>query len=162
MSDSYYTGTVTGGPNSSGGVPAAPAPSGGSITDLVSTNKGGVTNLANLYQTVSNSLPPITASSSPVVTGINSLGTTAVSVVASRIGRNGIVFHNPATTSVNVYVFPSIATPAPTLSAPGGSFIVFPGETFAFPSIAFANMNTAFSAFAGTGTNNALTILEFL
>lgn len=162
MSDSYYTGTVTGGPNSSGAVPAAPAPSGGSITDLVSTNKGGVQNVANIFQSLSNSYPSATASSSPIATGVNTLGTTAVSVVAARTNRNGILFHNPATTSVDVYVFPSTIATTPTVAAPGGAWKIVPGGDLPLPSVGFANVNCAFSAFAGTGTNNALTIWEFL
>jgi hypothetical protein len=135
---------------------------GGGVADLVSTQKGGVQNLGRAAQSLANAFPPATASTSPVVTGINTLGTTGVSVIAANALRHGILFHNPATANVNIYIYPSGANPAPTLASTGGSLIIFPGGDRAFPSTVYPNVNAGFSAFAGTGTNNALTIVEFL
>lgn len=165
----YNAGMVMGG---SGSVSSA-APLGGSLNDLVSTNKGGVLNLANLAQTVATALPPElanaiinvlagpTSSASPILTGINNLGTTAISVIGSSSTRFAMLLHNPGGTA-SVYVFPTPATTAPTLASTGGAFVLYPGGTLPLGPLMFANVNAAFSAFAGTGTNNPLTIWEFL
>jgi hypothetical protein len=135
---------------------------GGGVSDLVSTQKGGVQNLGRVAQALINAFPPATASTSPVVTGINTLGTTGVSVIAANALRHGILFHNPATANINIYVYVTGTNPAPTLASTGGAFIIFPGADRPFPSTVYPNVNAGFSAFAGTGTNNALTIVEFL
>ncbi len=116
----------------------------------------------SISSAILNAFRPPTASSSPITTGINNLGTTAIPVLAANTTRHGLIFHNPATTNVNIYAFQSTIATAPTLSAVGGAFVIVPGATLAFPSVEYQNINTAFSAFAGTGTSNALTIVEFL
>lgn len=153
---------------------ASAAPMGGTLADLVSTQKGGVQNLSVLAQTIMSALPAglasaflnnfapaiASGSSSPVATPVNSLGTTGASVIGSSSVRFGILFHNPSST-VAVYVYPSLASPAPTLASAGGAFLILPGGTLPLMPPNYRNNNAAFSAFAGTGTNNPLTIWEF-
>lgn len=127
--------------------------------DLVSTQKGGVQNLASLVLSFQNAFPPATATASPRATGTNSLGTTALLLVTASTTRHGIVFHNPGTASV--YVFPTAITTAPTVSAVGGSFLIFPGGSLSFAPTQFPNVNCSWSGFAATGAANALTIVEF-
>lgn len=150
------------------------APMGGGMTDLVSTQKGGVQQLGSLIQAIGTALPlgiasaivnnfppaPAAGSSSPFATPVNNLGTTGISVIGSSSIRFGIMFHNPSA-SVAVYVYPSLATPAPTLASPGGAFEILPGGTLPMLPPSWKNNNAAFSAFAGTGTGNPLTIWEF-
>src|SRR5882672_634891 len=148
--------------DSSGAATPSPAsaPMGGSMTDLVSTQKGGVQNLATIGAAIGNVFAPATASSSPLATPVNNLGTTGTAVLGSSTTRYSVLFHNPST-SVSAYIYPSLAPPAPTLSAPGGATLIFPGGTLSFTPPQWPNINAAFSAFAGTGTNNPLTIWEF-
>jgi hypothetical protein len=131
----------------------------GGMTDLVSTQKGGVTNLGDLADALRSAFPPASASSSPNPVGVNSLNTTAAVVISDSTVRHGIVFHNPGTT--DVYVFPTSITTTPTVSAPGGAFLILPAADLAFPSSLYANVNCSWSAFSGTGTAQALTIVEF-
>ncbi len=144
---------------------------GSSLTDLVSTQKGGVQNLGLVAQSATalvaavkvfqNVFPPATASSSPVFIGINNLGTTGTTVLNATTGLSGLIVHNPATANVNAYVYALSVATTPTLSAPGGSFIVFPGETVPLPAIFFANINVGWGAFVSTGTTGALTLVQF-
>src|SRR5215467_9257034 len=90
---------------------------GGGVADLVNTQKAGVQNVSIAAQSLKNAFPPATASTSPVSTGINTLGTTGTAVIASNAFRHGLIICNPATTNVFVYVFPSNMTTAPTLSS---------------------------------------------
>lgn len=114
----------------------------------------------SISSSIVNVFRPATSSASPVTTPVNNLGTAATAILASSTIRHGLIFHNPAST-VTVYVFQSTIATAPSLSSLGGAMAIFPGATLAFPTVEYANMNTAFSAFAGTGTGNPLTILEF-
>lgn len=141
---------------------------GGSLTDLVNTQKGGVLNLSQIAaQAVSiasaiiNALPVSTTTASPKATGVNNLGTTGTSVLASSSLRHGLIVCNPATTNVICYVYPTLATPAPTLASTGGSIPILPGGFSPFPPSQFPNFNAGLSAFCSTGTNNPLTFWEF-
>lgn len=132
------------------------------INALSQVTTSGTLSLTSLTSSIIQAFRPATSSASPLVTGVNNIGTTAVAVIGANTGRHGLLFHNPATTNVNVYVFSSTAATTPTLSAPGGAIVIFPAATFAFPASEYANVTIGFSAFASTGTNNALTIMEFL
>lgn len=150
--------------DTSGAYGSNPGPQwGGNLVDLISTLKGSGQSLAGVLLALGNSFPQATASASPVMTGVNNLGSTAVSVVAARTSRHGIVFHNPATANVVAYVYASNMTTAPTLAAPGGALEILPGASFPFPSVGYANINTGFSAFVNTAiSTGVLTIIEFL
>ena len=130
------------------------------LDDLNSTQKGGVQNLSQIARAIANTMPIATASTSPVATGINTLSTTIMVVIASSVIRHGIVFHNPGT--VNAYVFPTAIATAPTTALVGGSFIIDPGGTVTFAAMGFANVNAGWSGFSASGSGNPLTILEFL
>jgi len=130
------------------------------VDDVVSSIKTGVTNLANLAGGMVNAYPPPTATVSPAATGLNALGTTAATIaVASSTTRHGIIFHNPGTTSV--YVYPTAIATAPTVSAVGGAFLILPAGTLKMSSDSFPNVNCGWSAFAGAGSAQPLTIVEF-
>ncbi len=132
------------------------------INALAQVATSGTLSLTSLSSSIVQAFRPATSSSSPVTTGVNNIGTAAISVIGANASRHGLFFHNPATTNVNMYVFQSTVSSTPTLSAPGGAFLILPADTFPFPSSEYANVNTGFFAFASTGTNNALTIMEFL
>lgn len=142
--------------------PSSPPPlAGPSLSDLVSTQKGGVQNLGHLVRSFSNVFRSATASTSPVFIGVNNLGTTGTTIMSPTIGLGGLKIHNPATGNVNAYVYSlSIAT-APTLSAPGGAILVLPGATEPFPCPEYANFNVGLGAFVSAGTTGALTIIQF-
>lgn len=142
------------------GLPGSQPP-GGSMIDLVSTQKGGVQTLAQLVQALSNFMPAPTTTTSPKATCVNNLGTTGTTVLASSTIRHGLMIHNPATTNVICYVYPTLATPAPTLASTGGALQILPGAPPIFPPAQFPNFNAGLSAFCSTGTNNPLTIWEF-
>ena len=134
------------------------------VNNLAQITGSATLNLSNaLASSLVQAFRPATTAASPVTTPVNNLGTTAISVLAANQNRHGLIFHNPATTSVNVYVFQSSVATAPTLSSVGGALLLVPGATFPFPAVEYANINTAFSAFCslanGTG---ALTIMEYL
>lgn len=84
--------------------------------------------------------------------------TAAVQAIAGNPQRVRITFHNPGT--VNVYVAPTITATGgalnPTLSALAGTFIIFPGGLLAIEG----ECQTAWQAFAASGTNNPLTVME--
>ena len=96
---------------------------------------------------------------SPVSTPVNSLNTVGTTVISTSSVRQAIIFHNPGTT--NLYVYPSLTSSAPTTTAPGGSFLIFPGGTLSLSNEEFSNINCGWSAFSGTGSNQALTVVEF-
>ncbi len=132
-----------------------------SADDVNSTLQLIARQLSNQATFMSNSTPAATASTSPVSYPFNNIGTsTATAIIAANANRYGLIFHNPGT--ANVYVYPSAMTSAPTFASVGGSFIIYPGGTLSFPSPLFANANGAWSAFSGTGSNQAFTVVEFL
>lgn len=131
-----------------------------SIDDIVSNLKNGVTNIANMASGLLNAYPAPTTTASPQATGLNSLSTTTtVLAVANNTARHGIVFHNPGTASV--YVFPTAIATTPGTTSVGGAFLILPGASLSFPSAMFPNATCSWSAFSGTGSNQALTIVEF-
>ena len=130
-------------------------------TDINSTLQNIARQLGNWAQVQSNATPAATASTSPVSYPYNNIGTSsATTVIAANVSRFGLIFHNPGTASI--YVYPSNMTSAPSFGSVGGSFIIYPGGTLSFPSPLFANVNGAWSAFSGTGSNQSFTVVEFL
>src|SRR5882672_9578393 len=100
----------------------------------------------------------VAAASGGKVTPFIIPATSAVQAIAGRPERQSITFHNPGT--VNVYVAPTItatgAALAPTLSALAGTFLIFPGGLL----VITGECQTAWQAFAASGTNNPLTVME--
>ena len=136
------------------------------IDDINSTLQNIARQLGAHAQSVSNATPDATATSSPASYAINNLGTTAATVIAPNADRYGLMFHNPGTANVyvyptTVYSYPAMTTTAPTTAIVGGSLLIYPGGTLSFPSTIFANVNCGWSAFSGTGSNQALTVVEF-
>ncbi len=131
------------------------------IDDINSTLQNIARQLGAQAQSQANATPNATASTSPVSYAFNNIGTaTVTTVIVANVSRYGLIFHNPGT--ANIYVYPSAMTTVPTTALVGGTFIVYPGGTLAFPSPLFANVNGAWSAFSGTGSNQAFTIVEFI
>jgi hypothetical protein len=130
--------------------------------DINSTLQNIARQLGNWVSSQSNAVPMAIASTSPVSYPFNNIGTTtATTVVAANTKRHGLIFHNPGATA-SIYVYPSAMTSAPTTSALGGTFVIYPGSTLSFPSPLFANVNGAWSAFSGTGSGQPFTVVEFL
>ena len=134
------------------------ASAGASLSDLNSTQKGGVQNLGAVAQSMQNALPPPTASTSPTAFGFNTIGTVTVSVLGSSSIRHGLIFHNPGATAVYVYL--SAMSPVPTTAALGGSIQIAAGSTVMLPSTLYPNLNAAWSGFALVNSCT-LTVVEF-
>lgn len=127
--------------------------------DINSTLQNIARQLGLLNQISGNAFPVATTTSSPQSTPINTLSTTASVLIAISTTRHGIVFHNPGT--INAYVYPTLTSAAPTTSSVGGSFIIYPGGTLAFPSTLFPNVNCGWSGFSATGSGQPFTVVEF-
>jgi hypothetical protein len=103
-----------------------------SLDDVVSTIKTGVTNIANIAQSIANVYPAATTTVSPKSTAVNNLGTTAGTVVIGTSSiRRGIMFHNPGTAAV--YLYPTSITTAPTTTSLGGTILIAAGSTLMLP-----------------------------
>jgi len=129
--------------------------------DEVITQLGNIAvQLGNWVQSLSNGYPAPTTTASPKFTGVN-LGTSAVTILVSTSSiRHGILFHNPGGTAT-CYVFPTNIQTTPSTSALAGALGVAPGSTVIWPSSQFTNINVGFSGFAGTGSGQPFTIVEF-
>lgn len=91
---------------------------------------------------------------SPVASGLTTLGTASASAIGSNPVRRRIDFINP-NANVIVYVCPANLTATPG----GGSIPIFPGGTL---TITGENVNCGWNAIAASGSNNGLTVLEYL
>jgi hypothetical protein len=132
------------------------------LDDINSTLQNIARAIGNQNSFVSNATPAATATSSPISYPFNNIGTaTATTVIVANQNRYGLIFHNPGATA-SIYVYPSNITTAPTTSAVGGSFVIYPGSTLSLPSPLFANANGAWLAFSGTGSNQPFTVVEFV
>jgi hypothetical protein len=129
------------------------------IDDINSTLQNIAKQLGYAAQSQQNAWPNQTAATSPISTPINTLSTTASVVIAASTTRHGLMFHNPGTASV--YVYPTLASTAPTTTTVGGSFLILPGGTLEFAPALYPNVNCGWSAFSGTGSAQALTVVEF-
>ena len=136
--------------------PSAPT---GAPHDAVSALQNIARQIGVYAQSIANAYPAATTTSSPGAIGINSISTTAGVVLGTSTIRHGLVFHNPGT--ANIYVFPTAISTTPTTSLVGGTFIIYPGGTLTMPSTMFTNVGAGWSAFSGTGSSQALTIVEF-
>lgn len=130
-------------------------PIGGNLTDLVSTQKGGVQNIGQLVKLI-NTLIPATlgatpgGTTSPKVTIATAVGTTSALVIAANSARLTINFHSPNPNGNNMWVAPSTMT-----AVAGQGILVLPGATVPISS------TCGWNAIATTGSANVLTIIEF-
>ena len=136
-----------------------PMGQGGSLNDLVSTQKGGVQTLAYAAKALGNAFPPATASTSPVFTGNNSITTTATTVIDANTQRHGIIFHNPGTTTI--FIYPTNMASPPTSVSLGGALSILGGSTVIFSPSSFPNVNGGWSAVSTTGSSLPFTVAEF-
>lgn len=127
--------------------------------DMISTGQNIVRQIGQFAQSIANTNPAATTTASPRALGFNSITTTAAVIVSNSTTRHGLIFHNPGT--ANIYVFPTAITTSPTTAIVGGSFIIYPGGTLTFSPLIFPNVNCSWSAFSGTGSSQALTVVEF-
>jgi hypothetical protein len=111
-------------------------------------------------QSITNSQPVPTTTSSPKFTAVT-LGTSAITtVIGSSTIRHGIIFHNPGTTNT-CYIFPTNLTPVPTTSSLAGTIAIAPGAYERWPSSQYTNINAAFSGLTSSGSGVAFTVIEF-
>jgi hypothetical protein len=98
------------------------------------------------------------AIASPVSSGVL-LGTAVVSAIGSNAQRRGIAFHNPGTVAVSVC--PSNLSVAYGVA---GSIIVLPGQTKTYMAkpLSRIRVSCGWNAASQSGSNNPLTILEYL
>lgn len=130
------------------------------LTEAVNELRNVARQLSAQSQSMLNASPVPTTTSSPKFTGV-SLGTASVSVVISTSSvRHGLLFHNPGATAT-IYVFPTNIATTPSTSNLAGALAIATGATVQWSSSQFANINAGFSGFAGTGTSQPLTIVEF-
>lgn len=116
--------------------------------------------LAAWNQFVSNATPAATTTASPKFTGVN-LGTAAITVlVSTSVIRHGIGFYNPGGTAT-CYVFQTGIATTPSTSSLAGTLAIAPGSSVVWPSAQFPNINVGFSGFAGTGSNQPFTVVEW-
>lgn len=95
---------------------------------------------------------------SPVGIAVNNLGTSSLSVIGANANRRAITFSNPG--GVNVYICPdNLVANNATL---GGMFVLFPGGEKTIIAEGNINVNCGWNAIAASGSNNPLTILEYV
>ena len=111
-------------------------------------------------QSITNSQPVPTTTTSPKFTAV-SLGTASATtlVIASSTTRHGLIFHNPGGTAT-CYVFVTGMASAPTTGNLAGALAIAAGSSVTWPSSQFTNINAGFSGFAGTGSNQPFTVIE--
>lgn len=93
---------------------------------------------------------------SPAGTQVSNLTTASQSVLGPNSRRRGILFHNPDSVIIGV-------SPANIPAAIGaGSRLILPGQELRLKAEGRVRINCGFNAFAQSGNNHSLTILEFL
>lgn len=131
---------------------------GGSVSEVISQLQNIARQLSIWSQSIANSTPAATTTTSPRFTAVQ-LSTAAAVVIATSALRHGILFHNPGTATL--YIYQTGMTSAPTTAVLAGSVVIYPGGTFTLPSPYFTNINAGFSGFSGTGSGQGLTVAEF-
>jgi hypothetical protein len=131
-----------------------------SIGDINSTLQNIARQLGLSAQSDQLAVPAATTTSSPKFTGVALSTTGSTVLVATSAIRHGIMFHNPGATAT-IYVFPSNIATVPVTSSLAGALAIAPGSTVQWPPSQFANVNAGFSGFAGTGTSQPFTVIEF-
>lgn len=140
--------------------PQSPQLQGTGVTEVVNQLTNIARQLSVWSQSITNSTPAATTTTSPRFTGVT-LGTAAIAtVVAASTTRHGLMLHNVGLTS-NVYIFQAGMTTPPTTSAVQGAIIIYPGGTLTMPSPMFPNCNAGFNGFTNTGSSQPFTVVEF-
>lgn len=93
---------------------------------------------------------------SPTGTPVANLGTSSVPIIGANQNRRGILFQNPGTVAVAVCP----ANIPATFGA--GGWTILPGQERRLIAKGRVRVNCGFNGIAEAGSNNALTILEFL
>jgi len=128
--------------------------------EVVSQLQNIAVQLAAANQSQLNALPVPTTTTSPKFTAV-SLGTASITVlIGTSVIRHGIVFHNPGGTAT-CYIFQTGMASQPTTSNLAGAIALSPGSTVQWPSAQFPNINAGFSGFAGTGSSQPFTVIEW-
>lgn len=105
---------------------------------------------------------PIQWSSTKCI-AINNIGGAAAQVFGQNSRRVGLRFHNPGTTSI--YVYPIGVTPTPNTGLLGGTFNIIPENDITIyggNTMSIHDLSGAWGAFAATGSNQPLTVWEFV
>jgi hypothetical protein len=137
---------------------SASAPT-GAPQDAVSVLQNISRQIGVYAQAIANAYPIATTTVSPSALGFNNISTTATVILPASLGRHGLLFHNPGTTTV--YVFPTAIATSPTTAILGGTIVIYPGSTLTFSPTMFPNLTGGWSAFCGTGSSQPFTIIEF-
>lgn len=94
----------------------------------------------------------------PIGSGVATLGTTWITILAADPNRRGVVFHNPGTH--NLFVAPSNLASQPATGA--GGILIYPGEEFELLAESERqNINTAWMGWVDAGVNQPVSILDF-
>ena len=130
------------------------APPGGSLLDLVSTQKGGVQNLGQFVAFITAPGQTLSSTTSPRATYYTALSTASLQVAAASSTRRAIEFWNSNPSGQNIWIVPA------ALSAViNRGILIVPGGRYQVPTTMAAN--SAFNAIAFTGSTNVLTVVEF-
>lgn len=133
---------------------------GGGFTEAINELRNIARQLSVWSQSITNAQPKATTAVSPKFTGV-SLGTAAITqIIASSSIRHGMILHNPGATAT-IYVFPTNIATTPSTTNLAGTLAIAAGSTVQWPSFQFTNINAGFSGFAGTGTSQPFTVIEF-
>lgn len=128
-----------------------------SLQDLLTALQNGVTAINGVSRALLGQGNCFVAGD---VTAINSLSTTAITVIAADTDRAFLVFHNPSS-GVTVYVSPSISANGagltPIATSPGGTFRIIPMDFIQFSG----GCQTSWLAVASSGTGQPLTVVSF-
>jgi len=128
------------------------------MTEAVDQLRNIARQLSVWSQSITNSTPAATTTASPKFTAVT-LSTGTSSIIGTSVIRHGLVMHNPGTS--NSYVYQTGMSPSPSSTSLGGTVVIYPGGTLAFPSPLFPNVSAGFSGFSGTGSNQGFTVIEF-
>lgn len=92
---------------------------------------------------------------SPIGYGITNLGNVSEQVIAANVVREKLMFFNP-NAAVTIWL-----VPAPSTATKGGGSIPLYSGSGPY-TVSGENVGAAWNAIADSGSNNGLTILEFL
>lgn len=131
------------------------------VTEVINQLTNIARQLSVWSQSITNATPAATTTTSPKFTGVT-LGTASIAtVIGSSTVRHGLLMHNVGLTAT-IYIYQTGMASPPTTSALAGAIGILPGGTLTLPSSEFPNLNAGFSGFAGTGSNQPFTVVEFM
>lgn len=125
------------------------------LDDLVSTIKGGVTNLGSFVVQAMSPGVSLSTTVSPTVTMVTTIGSSAsAQVIAANKSRRHIEFYNPVAASSTVFLMPA------NLSAANNQGIPIGGGSSYIPQT-WLNVTCAWNAISSTSGTSVLTVVEF-